>query len=110
MASRLFALLAVAVAALCLSTGSPAASDEERAAKQAELDAACEAAREKKLAPLRQQLIDECVKRKEFETREQCEAYYADWNGQRGTRAPLFYDLPPCVKAFEYAQSERSGE
>lgn len=26
-----------------------------------------------------------------------------------GTRAPLFYDLPPCVKALEYAKSERAG-
>lgn len=85
------------------------ASDEERAARQAELDRACEAARELRLRPIRQQFIQECVDEGQFETREECERYYADYGARSGTRAPLFYDLPECVKAFEYAQSERAG-
>ncbi len=39
------------------------------------------------LAPLRAGYIEECVDKK-----------------QRPDRAALFYDLPECVKAFEYRQ------
>ncbi len=64
--------------------------------------AACEAAREKKLAPLRAGFIEECVEKKQRPDRVACERFYADFGNQSGRRAPLFYDLPECVKAFEY--------
>lgn len=86
-----------------------AGSDKDRAARQAQLDAACEAAREQKLAPIRRQFVEQCVADGQFDSREECETYYADYGAQSGHRAPLFYDLPPCVEAFEYAQSERAG-
>ena len=97
--------------ALCLLllsvSGLQAAPD--RAEKQAELDAACEAAREKMLAPMREQMVKQCVHNKEQPDRAACEAYYSDYGARAGNRAPLFYDLPECVKAFEYQASERQS-
>lgn len=96
------------LAALCLLLQlSGLQADSEREQKQAELDAACEAAREKKLAPLREQMVKQCVHNKEQPDRAACEAYYSDYGAKAGNRAPLFYDLPECVKAFEYQTSER---
>jgi hypothetical protein len=73
-----------------------------QASEQAKLDAACEAAREKKLAPMRAGFIEECIEKKQRPDRAACERFYADFGNQAGNRAPLFYDLPECVKAFEY--------
>jgi hypothetical protein len=87
----------------------PAApAKETREQKQARLDAACETAREKKLGPMREKLVDECVTNREFPSREECARFYADYGGRAGNRAPLFYDLPECVAAFDYQQSARS--
>lgn len=83
------------------------ARDRNREAKQAKLDEACEAAREAKLAPLRAQFVEECVREKQRSSRQECEVFYSDYGAQSGNRAPLFYDLPECVEAFEYQQSER---
>ncbi len=94
----------LSLACMSLFLGTAAAGNRE--AKQAELDAACEQAREAKLAPLREQYIEECVKNKEQPDRKSCEVFYADYGAQSGHRAPLFYDLPECVKAFDYQNSE----
>jgi len=74
-------------------------------AQQAELDAACEAARERALAPMRAHYIEQCVqqrRRVSGDVRAYCERFYADFGAQSGNRAPLFYDLPQCVYAFEF--------
>jgi hypothetical protein len=92
--------MAVAVATDCLA-------DSNRDHKQAALDAACEQAREAKLAPLRKRFVEECVQNDEQPDRKSCEAFYADYGAQSGNRAPLFYDLPECVEAFEYQNSQR---
>ena len=84
-------------------------ADSARDKKQAQLDAACEQAREKKLKPLRDRFIEECVANKEQPDRNSCETFYSDYGAQSGNRAPLFYDLPECVKAFEYQNSQRRG-
>jgi hypothetical protein len=84
-----------------------AMADRKRDKKQAELDAACEQAREKKLAPMREQFVDECVKNKEQPDRKSCEFFYSDFGAQSGNRAPLFYDLPECVEAFDFQNSQR---
>ena len=77
-------------------------SAEERAAKQAELDAECEAARQAKLEPIRRQLYEECVS-KQRKDPEFCRKDADSYNGARpGGGAPLFYDLPECEAAFEY--------
>lgn len=87
----------------------PALAKETRDQKQAALDAACEAAREKKIAPIRNKYIEACVANREQPSREACERFYADYGGRMGGRAPLFYDLPECVKAFDYQQSTRES-
>ena len=82
-------------------------ADRKRDQKQAELDAACEVAREKKLAPMRQQFVEECVKNEERPDRKSCEIFYSDFGSASRRRAPLFYDLPECVEAFEFLNSVR---
>ena len=84
-----------------------AVADRKRDQKQAKLDAVCEQAREKQLAPMRAQFVEECVQNKEQSDRKACETFYADFGAQSGRRAPLFYDLPECVEAFEYQNSQR---
>lgn len=91
---------------LMLSITAFAADDEDRAAKQAKLDQACETAREKKLAPEREGFIQECIANKERPDAESCERFYADYGNQSGNRAPLYMDLPQCVEAFNFQQEE----
>jgi hypothetical protein len=96
-----------------LSAGSQASeTEEERRAKQAELDAACEAARQEELAALRGKLIEECVQKKEWprEDRASCERYYADFGNTTPHQVGLFYDLPECVRAHDYRTSYRRAE
>jgi len=88
----------------------PVAAKESREAKQAKLDQACEVARSKELAPLRKKVTEECVANKELPSRKECERFYADYGERMGGRAPLFYDLPECVTAFEYQQSARNPD
>jgi hypothetical protein len=94
---------------LVLMLSGPLLADQARENKQAELDAVCESARLEKLTPMRQEFVEECVANKEKSSREHCERFYADYGGRMGGRAPLFYDLPACVTAFEYAKSSRNG-
>ena len=68
---------------------------------QAQLDAQCELAREIKLAPERARYIDDCVANKQKPDRSACERFYADYGAQSGNRAPLYYDLPECRRAFD---------
>lgn len=81
-------------------------ADDQNSGKQQELDQACEVAREKKLAPEREKYIEECVTRKQKPDRASCERFYADYGNRSGNRAPLYYDLPECVKAFEYRKGQ----
>ncbi len=85
------------------------ANEKDRGIKQEKLDKACEVARENKLAPLRQQNIEECVN-KEGKDRSYCETFYSDYGARSGNRAPLFYDLPKCEEAFEYRNSYRQAK
>lgn len=89
-------------AGFVLATGVGYAGEDDRAARQAELDAACEAAREAKLAPLRAQHIEECVAKEQRQDRAACERFYADYGNRSGNQAPLFYDLPECVAAHNH--------
>lgn len=92
---------------IIIVTSFDVAADRARDQKQAKLDAVCEQAREKQLAPMRAQFVEECVQNKEQSDRKACETFYADFGAQSGGRAPLFYDLPECVEAFEYQNSQR---
>ena len=102
----LSATLCFCLITLCLSSAS---AKETRDDKQHRLDSACEVARHKKLAPLRKQFVDECVANKEMPNRKECERFYSDYGNRTGRRAPLFYDLPSCVTAFDYLQSQRDS-
>ena len=82
-------------------------ADKDRAATQQSLDAACEAARERKLEPERAMYAQECVQKKMKDTLEECQRFYSDYGARIGDRAPLYYDLPECVAAFDYRQSYR---
>ena len=84
--------------------------DETRNAHQAELDAACEAARQEKLARERARHVEECVRTRLLADRETCERFYADYGESAANRAPLFYDLPECEKAHEYRNSYRNSD
>ena len=94
--------ISTAIMALTILVALPAHAAKNSDREQAKLDATCEAAREKKLAPLRAGFIEECVEKKQRPDRAACERFYADFGNQAGSRAPLFYDLPECVKAFEH--------
>lgn len=88
----------------------PAQAKESREAKQARLDQACEVVRLKELVPMRKKVTEECVANKELPSLDECQRFYADYGERMGGRAPLFYDLPECVTAFEYQQSVRSSD
>ena len=105
--NRLTLVISTLLAAHLALASTEALADRDRDRKQAELDAACEAAREKKLAPMRKQFVDDCLKNKEQSDRRSCEAFYSDFGAQSGNRAPLFYDLPECVEAFDFQNSQR---
>ena len=100
-------LLSILFIALLIN---PALAKESREEKQARLDAACEAARQEKIAPLRQQAIEDCVTNKEMPNRKECERFYAPYGERTGRKAALFYDLPECETAFEYQQSARNPD
>jgi len=100
------------IAFLCvvvLSLANGVAGEIDRVTKQKGLDKACEVTREKKLAPLRRRYIEECVEQQK-QDRAYCERFYNDYGAQSGKRAPLFYDLPECVAAFEYRNSQREAK
>ena len=78
--------------------------------RQADLDLACEAAREGLLAPMREMYIEDCVQRTRRysgDVRVRCERRYADFGNHTGARAALFYDLPECVEAFQFRRGNR---
>ena len=104
---KIYCLLSVVLVLLVFT---PAVANQSREDKQAKLDAACEVARQKKLTPMKEKFVGECVANKELPSREECVTFYADYGNRMGGRAPLFYDLPDCVTAFEYGQSSRSSD
>ena len=80
--------------------------NERNAARQAELDRACEAARAVKLAPFRQQAFVECMNSdRSTDTAADCKRKTegANLNIQGG--GTRFYDLPACVEAFEFRKA-----
>lgn len=100
-------LFRVAVAVVAFSSGATAVAAEDRQARQAQLDAACEEARQRQIAIDKPPLIEECVQ--QGKSQADCEATYRNYGGRSGARAPLYYDLPPCEEAFDYQHSQRRG-
>jgi hypothetical protein len=59
---------------------------------------------------MRKKFEDECVTTRELPSRAECERFYADYGGRMGGRAPLFYDLPESVAAFEFLQGNQNPD
>ena len=95
------AILFVFMAAI--GTGQAIASNGQ--GNQAELDAACEAARQAALVPKREEIYQECIEKFKKDAAV-CEEEAAGYNGNRVGRTPLFYDLPECETAFENRKSK----
>jgi len=77
-----------------------------------ELGNQCEAAREAKLAPERDALIQACIQEKK-KTPEKCERFYADYGAGGRTaagagRVRLYNNLPEC-EVFYKAEKESSS-
>ncbi len=101
------AWLLLMLAMVVSAAGLAIETEEERKAKQAELDAVCEAARQVKIIAARAELVEECVAKEQRPDRESCERFYASY-GQNSPNGPaLFFDLPACVAAHEYSRSYR---
>jgi len=93
---------------MLLGMGSAAASqtDEDlRRSRQAELDRACEAARQVALAPRRQEIYEECINRPDKEE-DVCRRDANGYNGNRIGGTPMYYDLPECEEAFDYRRTQ----
>ncbi len=80
-------------------------TEQERQRTQHRLDQACEYARRIKLIPIRQELYESCVDKGKDEAF--CYDDAISYNGERRNGAPMFYELPDCVKAFEYRRTHR---
>ncbi len=65
-------------------SGLPSETQKERAAKQAELDAICEVARQENLTLVRAEYVEECIEKKQRPDRESCERFYADYGESPG--------------------------
>ena len=72
------------------------------------LEKRCEDARQKKIAPLREEAIKECAEKDKAtrDARERCERFYVDYgSGVRyvkgGRQERMFNDLPECLKFYE---------
>ena len=81
------------------------ATADDRQNKQAELDAACEAARQIALGPKKAEIYQECID-KFKKSAEVCQGEADGYNGNRVGRTPLFYGLSECETAFEYRKND----
>jgi len=90
---------------ITLTDAHAASSRRERDARQAELDAQCQTAREKILSVERAGFIEDCVQSRPRPDRAGCERFYADHGTHTGGRAPLHMNLPECVVAHEFREN-----
>ena len=89
-------------------SGTAAGADQADAEKQAELDQRCEASRELKLAPIREDIYRECLDNKKGDA-PYCRRYADGYNGNRPGGAPRFYELPECEAAFNFRNRNRNS-
>ena len=74
--------------------------------EQAELDKACEEAREIALKPFRKEIYQECLQKLD-QSKSICKSNADAYNGNRINGAPRFYELPACEKAFTYRSEHK---
>lgn len=102
----LIMILGLPISIECLALNE---TEDEYRTQQAYLDQACEAARERKLAPERQRFIEECENDSQ-RIGPDCKNFYSTYGDRTGSQAPLYYDLPECVQPHEYRKNYRSGD
>jgi hypothetical protein len=91
---------------LLMAGAAGAAEPGDDAGKQAELDRLCEAARDKALAPIRDDIYKECLEKKRGDEA-YCRRDADGYNGDRIGGSPRFYELPECERAFEFRNRKR---
>jgi hypothetical protein len=89
----------------------PAATMDITKMSLADLERRCEAARQKKIAPLKAAEITKCVQEGTGD-QNWCETFWADYGAPTrrasgGMTPPMFHDLPECVDAYE--ETRRRG-
>jgi len=93
--------------------GSPVVGFADAAADVSALEAKCEAEREAKIAPLREQEIAKC-KADRSNTPDYCDRYWKDYGAARrgatgGMIPRMFDDLPVCQEAFKARKALADG-
>ncbi|MGY3875140.1 hypothetical protein ACW5XA_18345 [Aeromonas dhakensis] len=81
------------------------AAVEDRDAKQAKLDAACQQAQQQLVEQGKQQRIDACIKAGGKAAK--CQQEFASFGQREGNKRPDLNNLPPCQQADDYRKSYR---
>lgn len=89
----------------CSLSASLLAAVEDRDAKQAKLDAACQQAQQQLVEQGKQQRIDACIKAGGKAAK--CQQEFASFGQREGNKRPDLNNLPPCQQADAYRRSYR---
>lgn len=89
----------------CSLSASLLAAVEDRDAKQAKLDAACQQAQQQLVEQGRQQRIDACIKAGGKAAK--CQQEFASFGQREGNKRPDLNNLAPCQQADTYRKSYR---
>ncbi|WP_421144284.1 hypothetical protein [Aeromonas dhakensis] len=81
------------------------AAVEDRDAKQAKLDAACQQAQQQLVEQGKQQRIDGCIKAGGKAAK--CQQEFASFGQREGNKRPDLNNLAPCQQADDYRKSYR---
>ncbi|HHO2167593.1 TPA: hypothetical protein ACVBCY_000428 [Aeromonas hydrophila] len=84
---------------------SHAASELDRPAQQAKLDAACQQAQQQLVEQGKQQRIDACIKAGGKAAK--CQQEFASFGQREGNKRPDLNNLAPCQQADAYRKSYR---
>ncbi|WOX54066.1 hypothetical protein R2E40_08100 [Aeromonas sp. CD] len=89
----------------CSLSASLLAAVEDRDARQAKLDAACQQAQQQLVEQGKQQRIDACIKAGGKAAK--CQQEFASFGQREGNKRPDLNNLPPCQQADAYRKSYR---
>ena len=89
----------------CSLSASLLAAVEDRYAKQAKLDAACQQAQQQLVEQGKQQRIDACIKAGGKAAK--CQQEFASFGQREGNKRPDLNNLAPCQQADAYRKSYR---
>lgn len=89
----------------CSLSASLLAAVEDREARQAKLDAACQQAQQQLVEQGKQQRIDACIKAGGKAAK--CQQEFASFGQREGNKRPDLNNLTPCQQADAYRKSYR---